>query len=416
MSNRLKSASPIIMWAVLVVFYFYQFIARSSFPTVLTDEYMRHFLLDAAGVGTLASCYYFVYTFMQIPAGLIIDKYSTRLIAALSTGICALGVLVFVATTNCYVAGFGQMLVGFGSAFAFLLALKTITTWFPPQKITLMSSYTMSVGCLGPVVGGPLVAHIVKSNDWTDVMMIFGIAGVLFAVFVWLIMIDKPQEHEEHEKFTLWQALKIILSSKQAWILALYTMMLYAPLSALGDLWGVAFIKNAYGVDSTVAAFANNMIYVGMVLGAPFFAYLALRMDSYKKPMIIGALMATVALGIVIGCTGIPIEAVFVLFFVTGFSCGAMLGYPLAMAIFPKAIGATVSGFINMMSMVSGVILMPLIGWIINLCWDGTLENGIKIYKDADYRMGLSAVVVFLTLGIVLALIMKDHSPKIAHK
>jgi MFS family permease len=308
------------------------------------------------------------------------------------------------------------MLVGFGSAFAFLLALKTITTWFPPQKITLMSSYTMSVGCLGPVVGGPLVAHIVKSNAWTDVMMIFGIAGVLFAAFVWLIMIDKPQEHAEHEKFTLWQALKIILSSKQAWILALYTMMLYAPLSALGDLWGVAFIKNAYGVDSTVAAFANNMIYVGMVIGAPFFAYLALRMDSYKKPMIIGAFMATIALGIVIGCTGIPIEAVFVLFFVTGFSCGAMLGYPLAMAIFPKAIGATVSGFINMMSMVSGVILMPLIGWIINLCWDGTLENGVKIYKDADYRWGLSAVIVFLVLGILLALIMKDHSPKTAHK
>ena len=132
--------------------------------------------------------------------------------------------------------------------------------------------------------------------------------------------------------------------------------------------------------------------------------------------MILGAVMATVALGIVIGCTGIPIEAVFVLFFITGFACGAMLGYPLAMAIFPKAIGATVSGFINMMSMVSGVILMPLIGVIIDLCWDGTLENGIKIYKVSDYRIGLSAVVVFLALAILFSLIMKDHSPKTAHK
>lgn len=412
MSSKLKNASPVIMWLVMVVFYFYQFIARSSFPTVLTDEYMRHFLLDAAGVGTLASCYYFVYTFMQIPAGIIIDKYSTRMIGSVATGICALGVLVFIATTNCYVAGFGQMLVGFGSAFAFLLSLKTITNWFPANKITIMSSYTMSVGCLGPVVGGPLVSHLVKTNDWTNVMKVFGIAGLLFVIGVWMIIVDKKQKTEEQEHISLWDSMKIIFSSKQAWILALYAMMMYAPLSALGDLWGIAFIKNAYGVDSTVAAFANNMIYVGMVIGSPLFAYLAILMDSYKKPMLIGAVLATIALGIVIMCSGVPIEAVFVLFFVTGFACGSMLGYPLAMTIFPKSIGATVSGFINMMSMVSGVILMPLIGFIINICWDGTIQNGIKVYHVSDYRLGLTSVVVFLALGIILAAIMEDHSPK----
>lgn len=413
MSNRNTGAAPLLIWGALVLFYFYQFIARSSFPTVLTDEYMRHFVIDTTGVGVLASCYYFVYTFMQIPAGIVIDKYSSRYIGTMATFVCALGVLIFVATTNCYVAGVGQMFVGFGSAFAFLLALKAISMWFPSDKITVMSSYTMSIGCLGPVVGGPLVSHVVKAHDWTSVMKIFGVLGIIFALVVWYIVKDKPSEgKQDDQQFALVESLKMILTSPQAWVLALFTMMLYAPLSALGDLWGVAFLKSAYGVDSTVAAFANNMIYVGTVIGSPIFAYLAILMGSYKKPMMIGMATAALSLGIVIFFSSIPIEAVFVLFFITGFSCGAMLSYPLAMSSFPKSVGGTLSGFINMMSMVSGVVLMPFIGWIINLCWDGTIENGVKIYKVADYRCGLSAVIVFLVVGVLVSMLIKDRSPR----
>ena len=102
--------------------------------------------------------------------GIIVDKYSTKWVATLATLICSLGLFILILTSNSYVAGFGEMLIGFGSAFAFVLAVKAITQWFHAGKVAIMASLTMSVGCLGPVIGGPGVAYIVRSHNWLDVI------------------------------------------------------------------------------------------------------------------------------------------------------------------------------------------------------------------------------------------------------
>jgi MFS family permease len=402
---------PFIMWGVLLIFFIYQFVARSSFPTVLTEEYMKYFSLDAKGVGTLVSCYYIVYTLVQIPVGIIVDRYSIRLIATVAVALCAAGVMLFVATKCCYIAGFGQMLVGFGSAFAFIATLKTIANWFPPEKKAVFISYTISAGSLGPVVCGPLVAIIVKEFEWRYVMMLFSLFGFIVAGIVWMVVRDKQNTEKTvpEEHMPLKKSLKILLVSPQIWVLSLFIMMQYAPLSALADLWGASFIKKAYNADAAVASLANNMMYLGLAIGSPFFAHLAVRMDSYKKPMIIGIVMSATFFT-VIQFFHVPLQVIFVLMFMIGFSSGSMLQYALSTIEFPKAMSATVSGVVNMCSMISGVILMPLIGWLIDLSWDGKMLDGVKVYSVADYRIGFMAVLVALLIGVVLSFFVKDES------
>jgi MFS family permease len=372
---------------------------------------MKYFRIDAAGMGVLASCYYWIYTFMQVPAGILIDKASSRIIATVSAVTCASGVLIFIATSNCYIAGIGQMLLGFGSSFAFLLTLKVVTSWFPSKEVPVKTSYTMAIGCGGPIVGGLLVSGLVKDFEWISIMRIFAISGLFLAVFLWFVVRDNNTTTDKHKSMPIMESLKIIMTSRQVWILALFTMMQYAPLSAMGDLWGVSFLKKAYNIDATVASLANNMLYAGIVVGSPAFAYLAVFLDSYKKPILLGISTATICMSVVIFCTGLPLEAVFGLLFLAGFSTGAMLAFPLGMMMYPQSISATVSGFINMASMFSGIILMPLIGVLIDWSWDGTMVTGIKSYNVNDYRVGLSAVVIFLLLGVLLAFGIKDRSP-----
>ena len=400
-----------VIWLTLASFYFYQFIARSSFITVLTNEFMQYFNVDTTGIGFLGSCYYWIYTLMQIPAGIIVDKYGTKLIAVLATLACSLGLFILICTSSVHVAAVGEMLMGFGSAFAFILVVKAIVTWFPADKVAIMTSISMSIGTLGPVLGGPGVANIVESYNWIDVIRVYCLVGVGLAALMWFIVKDKESE-ENHSETNVLEALKLILSSNQAWVLGLITMAIYAPLSALGDLWGNTFIKVAYGLDSKSAALVNNMLYFGVVVGSPLFAYSATLLKSFKKPMMIGATGAFSFLFVIVYLSNyINTYGVFVLFFLTGFSCGSMLAYPLALAIFPKAIGATVTGFVNMMSMVSGIILMPTVGFIIEYFWDKTLENGVPIYTLSDFRWGLSPVLAFLGFGIALSFFIKDRSP-----
>lgn len=413
MDNTKKvSCLGVVIWFALAAFFFYQFIARSSFITVLTNEFMQYFRIDAAGIGLLGSCYYLVYTLMQIPAGIIVDKYSCRSLATMAASLCPIGLYLLIATQNGYVAGIGEMLMGFSASFSFILLIKAATMWFPADKIAMLTAFSISIGCLGPVIGGPIVARIVKSFDWLDVIKTYCVIGIVLAIFIGIVVKDKDNSNKKSSDSNLFETIKTIASSKQVWVLALLTMTLYAPLSALGDMWGVMFIKTVYGLDSESAALANNMLYLGMVVGSPIIAYAATVCGSYKKPMICGISGAFISICIIVYLSDyINTFMLFVLLFAVGFFCGAMLTYPLGLAIFPKSIGATVTGFINMASMVSGVILMPAIGGIMQYFWNGEIVNGVKVYTLSNYRMGLTSVVLFLGLGVILSFFVKDKSP-----
>jgi MFS family permease len=406
--NKLASA----MWITILVLFFYQFIARSAFPTVLTEQFMKYFRIDATGMGMLTGCYYWVYTLMQIPAGVLADRVGLRRIAVISAGMCSGGVLLFISTSDPYVAGVGEVMLGFGSSFVFLMALKVISTYFPAEEVAMKSSLTMSVGCAGPVIGGPAVAFLVNHFDWISLIKVFAIFGLILTVILGIIMKNAESSEKQQPGEPLFESLKKVVTSRQLWILSLYSMAQYAPLSALGDLWGVQFLKKACEIDAATASAANNMLYVGIVIGAPVFAHLAGIWDSYKKPMIIGIVGETLGMALILMCNGLPLQAAFFLFFTTGFCSGSMLAFPLAAMIFPSSLKATVSGFVNMVCMVSGVILMPLVGYIVNQCWDGTVENGVKVYGINDFRLGLTSVLVFLAAGVVLSLMIEDRSPK----
>ncbi|MDR2267902.1 MAG: MFS transporter [Holosporaceae bacterium] len=409
-----KSCASVLMWGIAVAFFVYQFIARSAFPTVLTEEYMEYFDLDAKEVGLLVSCYYIFYTIAQIPAGIIMDKYSVKLVMSSAIAVCAAGVMLFVSTDYYLVASVGQMLVGLGSSFAFIGCVKTVTSWFPPHRRAIMISYTISIGSIGPVIFGPTVALLVKKFQWIEVMVIFSIFGFILAALAWLFMKDK-EEDKNHQnsgdktKLLLLNDLKIILSSRKIWILSLLIVMQYAPLSALADLWGTQFIKKLYDADSAVASLANNMIYLGLVVGSPFFAWLAKNIDSYTRSMTIGLTMSSVAFAVVQFCN-IPLYWMFSVLFVVGFSCGAMLEFVIGTAEFPGRMSATVTSVINMSSMVSGIILMPSIGWIMDLSWDGAMMYGIKLYSASDYRNGFFAVLISLLIGLVLSFFVKESN------
>lgn len=418
-TTKKSSCFAIVIWSTLAAFYFYQFIARSSFITVLSNEFMQYFGIDATGLGLLGSCYYWIYTLMQIPAGIIVDKYSTKLVAVLATLICSLGLFILILTSNSYVAGFGEMLIGFGSAFAFVLVVKAITQWFHAGRVAIMTSLTMSIGCLGPVLGGPGVAYIARSHNWIDVIRIYCFVGVGLAALIWFVVKDKKSEDKNERvsksvdaELSLMESVKLVLCSGQAWVLGLMTMAVYAPLSALGDLWGVTFIKVAYGLSPEMSALANNMLYLGVVIGSPIFAYAATICRSFKKPMIVGVIGAFLSLLVIVYFSNyVNTFWLFVLFFAMGFSCGSMLAYPLGLALFPKSIGATITGFINMMSMVSGIILLPAVGGTVKYFWNGATENGLPVYTISDFRWGLTWVLAFLGFGIILSYFIKDRSP-----
>ena len=412
-----KSAQVFGIWLAVALFYFYAFIARSSFVTVLAHDFMQFFKIDAAGLSILTSCYYWVYTFMQIPAGIILDKYSIKTVGSLMGFSTSIGVLLLVLTSNFYLACLSEMLIAFGSSFVFVFALKIISTYFPKHKIAIMTSYTISLGVCGPVVGGPLVSAVSCYVDWRHLVIGYGILGVAFAMLLRYVVLGhapEPQsstESSQEEKIPVFTALKKVVASPVLWVLGLYTMALYGPLSALGDLWGVSLVSTLFGIDRIVAAVIGNMLYVGVLVGSPCTTYLAYKMGSYKKVMVLSTISVVLLLGSMVVFPKLPTPIIFAIFFLTGFCCGSMFSYALGLLEFPASMGGCVTSFINMMSMVSGIILMPGFSFFLKLQWNGAMENGVPVYSPDNFRLALLAVVIFCAIGIVTSLLVKDSKP-----
>lgn len=404
---------PLVMWALLALFYLYQYIARSSIPTTLTDHIMLHFSLDSAGVGALLGCYYYAYTFMQIPAGRLLDKFGTRCTSAISTFLCAAGLYIFICTNNSSVGAIGQICVGVGSAFAFLALFKCITTWFKPSQATMMTSISAAFGPIGPVFAGPAIATLAHQMDWKSLIADFSILGIILALVVFLVVRDKKTVQRGEEDASLKNSMLTILKNKPVWILSIYMMMIYAPISALADLWGVAFLKATYPeISGAEASLASNMIYIGLIFGCPALGFLSNYMKSHKIALVTAAVLCVVPFGVLL-VFHVPYSVMSALLFITGFGTGgSAIVFVSAAQCMPKSMSGITTGFVNTLCMLSGVILQPLIGFIVKTSWDGTIENGLPVYQASDYTLGLSAVMVFLVVCLISSVFLKETYPK----
>jgi MFS family permease len=372
---------------------------------------MRRFSLDAAGVGTLISYYYLSYTFMQIPVGYLIDRYGVRRLASGATLLCGAGMALFVSTPSYALAAFGRILTGIGAAFAFVATLKVISDWFPPHRIALLTGLTATVGSAGPVIVGQILGELTVSFYWKSVFCAYALLGVVLSYGIWRNVRDRRYRTRELSADLKIPWKKVLLNS-QCWLLALYTMLIYTPISAFSDMWGTVFLKELHHVDNAQALFLNNILYVGMAAGAPLMAKVSDVLQG-RKPSLLLCLCGTLA---AFSCvTLLPLSTGFTMLalFLSGiFINGKVVAFTSALESLPKSLSGSVSGFINMMCMLGGVVLQPLLGSILTFFWDGQMKDGHPLYSTENYQQSFSVVLGCLILAFLALPKLKETFPK----
>src|SRR5436190_6629710 len=113
----------VVVLMLCACFLFYKYIAQ-LFPSLIGVELMQSYGYDGVMLAIMASSYYYSYTFMQIVAGLIIDRYSVKIPMFLAILIIALMIMVFVSTHNFFLMCLSRVLMGVGASFATILYMK----------------------------------------------------------------------------------------------------------------------------------------------------------------------------------------------------------------------------------------------------------------------------------------------------
>jgi predicted MFS family arabinose efflux permease len=410
---------PWIVWGCAGFFYFYQFIFRVS-PNSITDNLMTDLGISACAVGSMISLYYWGYTAMQIPVGIIIDRIGIRAPLSLAILFCSLGSLIFATSESIFVMSIGRIMVGAGSAFAFLSCIKTGSLWFPPSKLGMIIGLSMVMGTAGAASAGFPFAMLLEATDWRTALSIISYIGVGLAVMTWLLSRDRnknPYRIEPAKVIETEPVLKSfinILKNPQTYIIGLYGGLMYVPLSGFADLWGPPYVMQALGVDKTTASGIVSIMYIGIGVGAPLCAWFADFIQSHKKVLIGCAVLLTLCFtGILYGPT-FSISTYYVLYFLAGvFGGGQFLAFAVVCLINPPQRSGMASSVQNMINMTSGIIAQPLIGKLLDLAWDGLMsETGVRIYTHNDYLQAFMSIPISLVVSIILAYMIKETYPR----
>ena len=206
--KNLAVLMPYAICGLAAFFYFYEFFLRVM-PSAITQELMLDFSIGAIGLGTLQSMFYWGYTPMQIPAGLLLDRFGPRIVLSISVLCCALSTWLFGLTSSMGVASITRLIIGISSSFAYLGAL--ILTTLPLQSV-LHRSLVQVLGRAGALLGLAPVAAAVSAVGWRQTTFCAALICGLLALLMWLIIRDTPTpNHPTQSKmpFNIGEQLKL---------------------------------------------------------------------------------------------------------------------------------------------------------------------------------------------------------------
>ncbi|MBS0628754.1 MAG: MFS transporter [Verrucomicrobia bacterium] len=399
------------IWLLSALFMFYKYAIEVS-PSVMTDHLMKAFQIDGVQLGNLAACYFYSYLIMQIPGGLLIDRFGPRKVTTIAIGICGLGIILFASSNILFIAQLGRFLSGLGAAFAAMNCLKLTGNWFPAKRFAFMAGLMMSLGMLGAVGGQAPLSAFINTLGWRSALFTIGVIGLFFSAIFWLVVRDRAKYHADipltPEKTDLWKSCRSVFTSKQSWLLSVYSGLAFAPITVFGGLWGVPFISEAFTLSKTNAAHVVSLLFFGFAAGAPLWGWLSDYMGNRKKVMYVGTTFAAIAFSFVLYAP-ISVWVLSVLMFAFGFFISSFLVcFTMIREINAPAVAATAIGFMNSFDALLGALSDPLTGKFLDLGWQGKIVDGVRIFSVTTYKWALTTVPIYLIAAIVILFFVKE--------
>jgi len=403
-------------FALGATFFGYAFLLRVQ-PSVIVADLMRDFAVGAAALGGLSAFYFYAYAGMQVPVGMLMDRFGPRRLMSVALLFCALGLTLFALAPMLELAALGRVMVGAGAAFSFLGALTVAVRGLPPRHFGLLTGLLQALGMAGAVVGQAPFRWLVEHSDgWREASLWLAGFGFLLALAVFLIVRDGPKPGGAGAEPAAQRpkgATTAVLGNLQTWWAAIVSFLMTMVLLAFAGLWAVPFLVQGHDLSNAQAASLLSLFFIGWAIGSLGAGGLSDRLGLRRPPILVGATVGLGSLSAFIYWAD-PASVVGAgLLLLAGIGCGTMiLTYALARESNHPAAAGTAMGLANMATVGSGAVMQPVIGALLDLNWTGGTVGGVPVYTLENFRAAFLVFPVCLILAIAItAFLLRETGP-----
>lgn len=363
----------VLVYAVAVTAYVAAVFHRSSLGVTGVDAADR-FHISAAALATFSVAQLAVYAAMQVPVGVLLDRYGSRRLLLAGGALMVAGQLCFAVATDVRLAVAARVLVGLGDAMTFISVLRIVAFWFPGRRNPLLVQLTGTVGQLGAVLGAvPLVA-LLHHAGWTPAFLTAAALGASALLLVLVAVRDTP--HAEHPTDVAAGLASVRRQLADAWAqpgtrLGLWThFVTQFSGSVFALLWGYPFLVQGQRFSPTAAASLLTLMTLVTLVTGPVIAHLCARHPFHRSVVVFAITAATAAVwAAVLAWPGRAphwlLVGLVVVLAVNG--PGSVIGFDYARTFNPVHRIGSATGIVNVGGFVASILLILAVGVVLDL-------------------------------------------------
>lgn len=415
--RRLRWTSYTLVAVCYVLAYFHRMA-----PAAIATDLQRSFSASGAALGSLAAAYFYTYTVMQIPVGVMADTLGIRKIVALGAVMAGVGSLVFGMADTLAMATAGRVMVGLGVSSMFISLMKLNSVWFHDRHFGTVGGMSLLLGNMGSVLAATPLVWAVSYTSWRNVFIAVGIFSLLLSVLVWFFVRNHPGEaglpsmrelegkdsHPRHQGHWF-DGLLTVMKNRATWPGFWPNLGVGGSLFAFAGLWGVPYLRDVYGMQRNVAANHTMLLLFCFAVGALLSGMLSDRLGK-RLPVIVGGIALYVLCWLpIVFAWHMPLVLSYILFALMGLgAAGFTLTWASVKEVNPPALSGMATSVVNTGTFLGAAVLQPLVGWVMDKNWDGRQLDGARIYSEQNYQFGLGIMLAFAVVGLLGALTIRE--------
>ncbi|WP_223702190.1 MFS transporter [Sutcliffiella deserti] len=399
-----------LRWVIFtsVLFTYLLISSQRTAPGLITDRLMTDFSVTASTVGLIISIQFFVYTGLQIPMGILADRYGPNLLIVIGTALTGIGTVIYSLSPHEFVLLFARILTGIGDATIWVSMILILSQWFNQKEFTRLIGFAGMTGSMGFLVATFPFSVLIVLLGWRGAFLSAGVLLCLCNIFLYYILVKKSNRSLivtnkiQHEKIAV--LLRRILSNRQAWALFLCHFGLVGGYIGFIGSWAVPYAMDVYEMTRLGASKLIMFSLVGALIGAPLIGWISSCLGTIKRPYIFFHLTVLLCWSSFLLFKGHPpLSLLVLLFFIIGFGFGSnSLTFAVVRQSFPITETGIVSGFANTGGFLSAVLLPSIIGSILDHFQSTSGSIGI------GYYYGFFVPVIFSFFGLIGVLFIKE--------